>query len=77
MQVYGTNYYNNYSPVARLASFCMILVLAACQDWDVEAFDFNSAFLNGKLGPDEEIYMQEPPGYDVEGDEASISVKQL
>jgi len=27
-------------------------------------FDFNGAYLNGKLDEHEEIYMQFPPGYD-------------
>jgi hypothetical protein len=66
-QVYGVDYYDTYSPVARLASFRMILALAARQDWEIEAFDFNSAYLNGELGADEEIYMQEPPGYEMGG----------
>jgi len=40
-----------------LASFRLILAMAACNDWDVEAFNFNSAYLNGELKVDEEIYM--------------------
>jgi transposase InsO family protein len=73
-QIYGVDYYDTYSPVARLASFRLILAVAARNDWDVEAFDFNSAYLNGELDADEEIYMQEPPGY--ESGEAG-SVKRL
>ena len=73
-QVYGTDYYDTYSPVARLASFRMVLALAARHDWEIEAFDFNSAYLNGELGADEEIYMQEPPGYETGG---GGSVKRL
>jgi len=48
-------------------SFHTILALAARHDWKVEAFDFNSAYLNGVLGDDEEIYMEEPPGYETGG----------
>src|SRR6267142_2793498 len=62
-QIYGVDYYDTYSPVVRLASFCFILAIATRNDWEVEAFDFNSAYLNGELNADEEIYMQEPPGY--------------
>ena len=32
-------------------------------DWDVECFNFNVAYLNGKLKDSEEIYMEQPPGY--------------
>jgi len=67
MQIYGVDYYDTYSPVAWLASFCLILTIAMRNDWDIEAFDFNSTYLNGELDVDEEIYMQEPPGYKTGG----------
>jgi len=63
-QIYGVDYYDTYSLVTRLTNFRLILTITACNDWDVEAFDFNSAHLNGELEADEEIYMQEPPGYE-------------
>lgn len=61
-QVYGIDYYDTYAPVARLASLRTILAVAARNDWDVDVFDFQSAFLNGKLDEDEVIYMQLPQG---------------
>ena len=63
-QVYGTDYFETYSPVAKLSTFRTILALAAQQDWEIESFDFNGAYLNGELGENEDIYMQNPPGYD-------------
>ena len=66
-QIYGVDYYDTYSPVVQLASFCLILAIATCNDWDIEAFDLNSAYLNGELDADEEIYMQELPGYETGG----------
>ena len=65
-QVYGVDYFNTYSPVARLTSFRTILAVAARYNWDIESFDFIGAYLNGKLDDCEEIYMQSPPGYDNE-----------
>jgi len=73
-QIYGVDYYDTYSPVMWLTSFRFILTIAVCNDWEVEAFDFNSAYLNRELDVDEEIYMQELPGY--ETSEADM-VKQL
>jgi hypothetical protein len=73
-QIYSINYFDTYSPVAKMASFCLILAMAAYYDWDVESFDFNSAYLNGTLSDDEEIYMKEPPGYETQGE---CSVKRL
>jgi len=63
-QIYGVNYYNTYSLVTQLTSFRFILTIATHNDWEVEAFDFNSAYLNRELDADEEIYMQEPLGYE-------------
>ena len=63
-QIPGVDFYDTYSPVARLGSFRVILALAARLDWEIEAFDFTSAYLNGELGAGEEIYMEEPPGYE-------------
>jgi Reverse transcriptase (RNA-dependent DNA polymerase) len=38
-----------------------------------DTFDFNSTYLNSELGEEEEIYMQEPPGFE----ESTGSVKWL
>ena len=57
-QIYGTNYFETYLPIAKLTSFCAILVLAVCQDWDIDSFDFDRAYLNGELRENEEIYMK-------------------
>ena len=66
-QIYSVDYLDTYSPVAKLASFRTILALAARFDWEVECFDFNSAYLNGELEELEEIYMEQPPGYEEGG----------
>ena len=73
-QIYGVDYFDTYSPVAKMASFRAILAIAARHDWDIESFDFNGAYLNGTLNDDEEIYMKEPPGYETQGEH---SVKRL
>ena len=61
-QVHGVDYYETYAPVARLTSLRLILAVAARRDWEIEVFDFHSAFLNGKLDDDEVIFMELPPG---------------
>ena len=73
MQVPGIDFHETYSPVAQMASFRSILVIAACHDWEIEAFNFNLAYLNGVLDNDKKIYMEEPPSYETGGDK----VKQL
>jgi hypothetical protein len=66
-QQYGVDYDETYAPVAHLASLQLILAIAACQDWDINIFDFHSAFLNGKLDEDDIIFMELPPGFDKQG----------
>ena len=68
MQKLGMDYFNTFSPVARLASFCMILAIAVCNDWEIHTFDFNGAYLNGELNVNKDIFMQPPPGYESQGE---------
>ena len=63
-QIHGIDYYETYAPVARLASFRLILAIAARNGWPVDAFDFDSAYLNSVLGDEEVIYLEQPAGYE-------------
>jgi hypothetical protein len=62
------DYFNTFSPIAKLSSFCLILAIAACNDWDADTFNFNGTYLNRELDDDEQINMKSPPGYDSEGE---------
>ena len=62
-QVPGVDYFNTFMPVARLASIRTIMALAARDDMEMDQIDIKGAYLNGKLTPDEVIYMHQPPGY--------------
>ena len=66
-QQYGVDYDETYAPVACLASLRLIMAITACWDWDIDIFDFHSAFLNGKLDEDEVIFMELPPGFNKKG----------
>jgi len=68
--VYGSNYFETYSPVAKLTTFRTILTLAAQQDWDIDTFNFNRAYLNGELSEEEDIYMKNLPSYN--GEEGTV-----
>ena len=73
-QVYGVDYYETFAPVAKLASIRTILAIAARNNWPIDMFDFHSAFLNGQLSDDEEVFMEQPPGYE-ESDPKKYCVK--
>ena len=61
--LYSVDYDDTYAPIARLLSLHTILAITTHNDWDIDVFDFHSAFLNGKLNQGEDIYMQLPEGY--------------
>ena len=63
-QIYGVDYYETYAPVARLASFRLMLALAARNGWTVDNFDFDQAYLNSKLDDDDVVYVEQPPDYE-------------
>jgi hypothetical protein len=60
-QIFGLDYDETFSPVARFESLRLLLALAALEDWEIHQMDVKSAFLNGVL--DEEIYMEQPEGF--------------
>ena len=71
-QIYGVDYYETYAPVAKLTSFRLLLAIAARNGWAVDTFDFDSAYLNSKLGEDEVIYLEQPPGYETKDRESWV-----
>ena len=53
----GEDFFDTYSPVARLTTIQVLLSLAASHGLTVHQMDVKTAFLNGEL--DEEIYMEQ------------------
>jgi hypothetical protein len=69
-QVEGVDFDETFSPVARFESLRLILALATLEDWEIHQMDVNSAFLHGEL--DEEIFMEQPIGFVVAGQEHKV-----
>ncbi|KAK1686029.1 hypothetical protein QYE76_046877 [Lolium multiflorum] len=61
----GEDYFDTYSPVARLTTIRVLLSMAASYGLIVHQMDVKTAFLNGEL--EEEIYMDQPDGFVVKG----------
>ena len=60
-QKYGIDYDEVFAPVARSATFRMLLSIAGKRNYFLNQYDIKAAFLNGKLN--EEVYMKQPPGF--------------
>jgi hypothetical protein len=69
-QQYGVDYTEVFPPVARLDTIRLILALAAQNSWSVFQLDVKSAFLHGDLS--EEVFVQQPLGYEKKGEEGKV-----
>jgi Reverse transcriptase (RNA-dependent DNA polymerase) len=59
----GIDFDEVFAPTSKLSTLRMLLAVAASGGWALRQVDFVSAFLNGELGEDEEVYMEQPEGY--------------
>ena len=50
----------------------MVLAIASHNKWYVHQMDVMSAFLNGSL--EEEVYVRQPPGYEIDGQEDKVYI---
>ncbi|KAJ1685762.1 hypothetical protein LUZ63_017152 [Rhynchospora breviuscula] len=57
----GIDFEETFAPVARLESIRMLLAYASNKGFTLFQMDVKSAFLNGWI--DEEVYVQQPPGF--------------
>ena len=60
-QVYGRDFFETHSPVAKMKSIKLILSLVAQLDLELYQIDFDTAFLNANV--EEDIYMEQPEGF--------------
>ena len=65
-QTYGVDYSNTFSLIAKLTSVRLFISLAASYDWDLHQLDIKNVFLHGDL--QEEVYMEQPPGFVTQGE---------
>ncbi|KAK9940454.1 hypothetical protein M0R45_017116 [Rubus argutus] len=66
----GVDFDEIFSPVVKMTSIRVILGMVASMNLEVEQMDVKTAFLHGDL--DEEIYMEQPEGFEVKGKEQMV-----
>ena len=66
----GEDFFDTYSPMARLTTIRVLLSLAASHGLPVHQMNVKTAFLNGELK--EEIYMDQPDCFVVPGQEGKV-----
>ncbi|GKB70797.1 zinc finger, CCHC-type containing protein, partial [Tanacetum coccineum] len=66
----GIDYFDTYAPVARITTIRLLLALAAIHNLVIHQMDVKTTFLNGNL--DEEVYMKQPEGFIMPGNEHKV-----
>nr|GEU65218.1 Pol polyprotein [Tanacetum cinerariifolium] len=66
------DFFDTYSPVTRMTSIRTLIAIAAIHNLIIHQMDVKTVFLNGEF--DEEIYMQQPNGFVVKGQEHKMDV---
>jgi hypothetical protein len=66
----GKDYFDTYSPIARLTTIRVLLSMAASYGLIIHQMVVKTAFLNREL--EEEVYMDQPGGFVVKGEERKV-----
>ena len=61
----GVDFKETFSSVSKRDSFIIIMAMVVHYDLELHQMDMKTAFLNGNL--DEEVFMDQPKGFVVEG----------
>lgn len=69
------DYFDVYSPVAKVQTLRILLAVSIHNDLQVHQMDVVGAFLNGDI--DEIVYMEKPEGYEVRGNKVLKLCKSL
>ncbi|KAL5724118.1 hypothetical protein ACHQM5_007419 [Ranunculus cassubicifolius] len=69
-QEFGVDYEEVFAPVARHDTVRLVLAMSAQNAWPIFQLDVKSAFLHGDL--QEEVYVDQPHGYVIQGNERKV-----
>jgi hypothetical protein len=60
-QIYGIDYEETYSLVAKMTIVRVIIAIITTKGWSLHQMDVRNVFFHGDL--QEEVYMEQPPSY--------------
>ncbi|GKB49275.1 zinc finger, CCHC-type containing protein [Tanacetum coccineum] len=66
----GIDYFDTYAPVARISTIRLLIAMTSIHNLIIHQMDVKTAFLNGDL--DEEVYMNQPQGFIMPGNENKV-----
>ena len=69
-QIYGSNYYDTFSPIAKMVSIRLLFCMTTMRSWPLYQLDIKNAFLHGDLV--EEVYMKQPLGFVTQGESGLV-----
>ena len=64
-QSYSVDYYDTFSPIAKMTYVKFFISLVATYNWDLHHLDIKNVFLHGDL--QNEVYMEQSPGFVAQG----------
>ena len=66
----GEDFDETFAPTAHYSTIWIVLALASHYAWSIFQLDVKSAFLNGGL--EEEVYVEQPHGFEIKGHEHDV-----
>ena len=69
-QIYGSEYYDTFSLVAKMTSVRLLFSMVIMRSWPLYQLDIKNAFLHGDLA--DEVYMEQPPRFVAQGESSLI-----
>ena len=75
IQIFGSDYLETFAPTAKLSSIRLLLALDTHFHCEVFQFDVSSAYLNADL--EEDVYVEQPPGFEIPGKWSKLVCKLL